>query len=84
VHNSDLVTSHGLALNCTTDMSWFDQIVPCGIQGAGVTSLANMVEGEDVTVDTVGEKLVEQFEKIFNCESRDMEDEEKNVFLEEL
>ena len=54
------------------------------IQGAGVTSLANMVEGEDVTVDTVGEKLVEQFEKIFNCESRDMEDEEKNVFLEEL
>ena len=54
------------------------------IQGTGVTSLANMVEGEDVTVDTVGEKLVEQFEKIFNCESRDMEDEEKNVFLEEL
>jgi len=84
VHNSDLVTSHGLALNCTTDMSWFDQIVPCGIQGAGVTSLAQMVKGEEVSVDTVGQKLIGHFEEAFNCESRDMEDEEKVEFLEGL
>ena len=32
VHSSDMVTSHGLALNCSTDMAWFGHIVPCGIQ----------------------------------------------------
>jgi len=84
VHNSDLVTSHGLALNCTTDMSWFGQIVPCGIQGAGVTSLANMVREEDVSVGTVGEKLIGQFERTFNCESRDMKDAEREEFLKGL
>merc|ERR1712062_610462 len=40
VHNSDLVTSHGLALNCDIDLTWFDHIVPCGIEGKGVTSLS--------------------------------------------
>lgn len=34
------VTSHGLAINCNTDMSWFGNIVPCGIQDKGVTSLS--------------------------------------------
>ncbi len=33
------VTMHGLALNCDSDLSWFDRIVPCGIRDAGVTSL---------------------------------------------
>src|SRR5499427_8293895 len=33
------VTMHGLALNCDSDLSWFDRIVPCGIGDAGVTSL---------------------------------------------
>jgi lipoyl(octanoyl) transferase len=33
------VTMHGFELNCDCDLSWFDRIVPCGIQDAGVTSL---------------------------------------------
>ena len=36
------VAYHGLALNCTTDLSWFDHIVPCGIEGKGVTSLTQL------------------------------------------
>ena len=40
---------HGFAINNTVDLSWFDKIVPCGIVGKGVTSLA--AEGVDVTTE---------------------------------
>jgi lipoyl(octanoyl) transferase len=33
------VTMHGFEINCDSDLSWFDRIVPCGIRDAGVTSL---------------------------------------------
>jgi lipoyl(octanoyl) transferase len=36
----DGVSMHGLALNVTTDLAWFDAIVPCGIADAAVTSIA--------------------------------------------
>jgi lipoyl(octanoyl) transferase len=34
------VTTHGLALNVNTDLRWFDEMIPCGIPGKGVTSLS--------------------------------------------
>jgi lipoyl(octanoyl) transferase len=43
------VTMHGFELNCDSDLSWFDKIVPCGIRDAGVTSLTAEL-GRDVTV----------------------------------
>src|SRR5690349_4037185 len=43
------VTMHGFALNCEPDIGGFGQIVPCGIQDAGVTSISAEV-GRTVTV----------------------------------
>ena len=40
VHARDWVTWHGFAMNVTTDLSWFDLIVPCGIAAVEMTSLA--------------------------------------------
>ena len=40
VHARDWVTWHGFALNVTTDLSLFDLIVPCGISGVAMTSVA--------------------------------------------
>jgi lipoyl(octanoyl) transferase len=43
---------HGWGLNCNSDLSWFDRIVPCGISDAGVTSLSREL-ARDVTVEEV-------------------------------
>jgi lipoate-protein ligase B len=40
------VTTHGVALNVATDLSWFDRITPCGIDGAGVASLETLDAGD--------------------------------------
>ncbi|XP_035288053.1 putative lipoyltransferase 2, mitochondrial [Anguilla anguilla] len=60
------ITSHGLALNCNTDMRWFENIVPCGIVGKGVTSLSQELKRE-VTVPEAIPPLLEAFAEQFNC-----------------
>lgn len=40
IHVKQWVTMHGFALNVTTDLSWFDLIVPCGIPDVTMTSVA--------------------------------------------
>ncbi|NNE35489.1 MAG: lipoyl(octanoyl) transferase LipB [Rhodothermales bacterium] len=51
------VTMHGLALNISNDLSYFDNIVPCGIDDADVTSIEKEV-GRTVSADYVGQRLV--------------------------
>ena len=46
------VTMHGFALNCDPDLSFFGNMIPCGIPDAGVTSLSAEL-GRDVTVAEV-------------------------------
>jgi lipoyl(octanoyl) transferase len=58
------VTSHGFALNVTTDLSYFDLIVPCGIADRGVTSLARLL-GRAVHGDEVADRLVSHFADVF-------------------
>jgi lipoyl(octanoyl) transferase len=50
------VTMHGFALNCDPDLSFFANMIPCGIADAGVTSLSAEL-GRDVTVDEVLEPV---------------------------
>jgi lipoyl(octanoyl) transferase len=46
------VTMHGFAFNCDNDLGWADVIIPCGIVGAGVTSLSKEL-GRAVSVHEV-------------------------------
>jgi len=48
------VSTHGLALNVDTDLTWFEAIVPCGIADAEVTSMARLLEGTPRFEDVVG------------------------------
>jgi len=53
-------TMHGFALNVDTDLSWFDKIVPCGLEGKSVTSLHN--EGITVTMRQVVDAMTNRLE----------------------
>src|SRR5580704_13929945 len=57
VHISRWVTSHGLAYNVTTDLSYFDLVVPCGIAGKRATSLKRLLNRE-VEMNGASQKLV--------------------------
>jgi lipoyl(octanoyl) transferase len=58
------VTLHGFALNCTTDMSWYEAIVPCGLTDHGVASLSE-VAGREVTVEEMIARVMDHFETVF-------------------
>jgi lipoyl(octanoyl) transferase len=53
------VTTHGLALNVSTDLAWFDEMIPCGIPGRAVTSLEREL-GQDVSLRTVSGSLASE------------------------
>ncbi len=72
IHVSAGVTSHGFALNVTTDLRDFDWIVPCGISDRGVTSVelesptSNPVA--DLTLQTAAERVARQFGRVFDTQ----------------
>ncbi|MEP6597733.1 MAG: lipoyl(octanoyl) transferase LipB [Ginsengibacter sp.] len=59
------ITMHGFALNVNTDLSYFENIIPCGIQNKQVTSMQKEL-GNKVDIDEVKGKIKKNFEKIFN------------------
>jgi lipoyl(octanoyl) transferase len=65
VHISRWVTSHGFALNVSTDLSFFRYIVPCGLTKP-VASMAAL--GVSASVHEVGQTLAAHFGRVFDCE----------------
>jgi lipoyl(octanoyl) transferase len=74
---------HGLAFNVTTDLSYFDHIVPCGIQDRGVTSLENEL-GRPVEMAEVLEHVVRHTADLFEADVSTHDGDEARVVLGEL
>jgi lipoate-protein ligase B len=69
VHARDWVTWHGFALNVTTDLSYFDLIVPCGIQSVTMTSIEREVAHQAVpSLSDVSVAVAEAFGEVFSLE----------------
>lgn len=66
IRASRWVTMHGWALNVNTDLNYFDAIIPCGIQGKGVTSMAKEL-GQELPIDEVQERWIGHFENLFQA-----------------
>jgi lipoyl(octanoyl) transferase len=62
---------HGFAFNVNTDLSYFDNIVPCGIPDKKVTSLEKEL-GRTVSIPEVKERLKKSFEEVFDIKCEDV------------
>jgi lipoyl(octanoyl) transferase len=67
VHLSRWITTHGFALNVTTDLSYFAGIIPCGLQGIGMTSIER-ITGRRPAVAEVAAVAAGHFAGIFGRE----------------
>ncbi len=68
VRASRWVTMHGFALNVNVDLGYFDNIIPCGIRGKGVTSLNVELGVEKVDEEEVKAKIIKHLTELFEAE----------------
>jgi lipoate-protein ligase B len=66
VHARDWVTWHGFALNVTTELSYFELIVPCGIDGVVMTSIARELGLEEISMQDVRDRVTAKFAEAFD------------------
>jgi lipoate-protein ligase B len=64
IHVSRGVTMHGLAINVTTDLSYFDHIISCGIQGVEMTSIEKEL-GKKIPMNDIKTAVVKYFNQQF-------------------
>ena len=64
IHVTRGVTMHGLAINVNTDLSYFDNIISCGIQGVKMTSLDKEL-GKKIRMNDIKKSLITHFNQIF-------------------
>ena len=66
VKASRWVTMHGLALNVNNDLSYFENIIPCGIRGKSITSIAQECE-KNIQIESVKKKILKNFLNVFSA-----------------
>jgi lipoyl(octanoyl) transferase len=69
VHLSRWVTTHGFAYNVSTNLRYFELIVPCGITGKRATSLEKLL-GRDVEIAEASPRITKHFGEIFGLAPR--------------
>ena len=62
------VTYHGFALNVSTDLSFFDSIVPCGIEGCRMTSICKL-SGQQLSVHEFTASMQKSFAQVFGYDT---------------
>ena len=72
------VSLHGFALNCDTDLAWFDGIVACGLPDNGVTSLTRLA-GHRVSVSEMRPLIKRHAEQVFGLDLSEAPYEERAV-----
>lgn len=73
VRASRWVTMHGFAFNVNADLGYFDNIIPCGIRGKGVTSLNVELGIDKVNEEEVKSKLIKHFQALFEADFSPLE-----------
>ncbi len=69
VHLSHWITTHGAALNVSTDLARFSLFIPCGIADGGVTSLARETAAPPPPLEAVARRFVSHFTDVFEREA---------------
>ncbi len=72
------VTSHGIALNVTTDLHWFEAIVPCGLPDAPVTSMSSLA-GLPPTMREVENAFADAFSELFQVDLAEVSEHSDSV-----
>jgi len=72
VHARDWVTWHGFALNVSTDLSYFDLMVPCGIQSVTMTSVDKEIGTGVAPLEQISGLVARSFAEVFELDPRDV------------
>jgi lipoyl(octanoyl) transferase len=81
IHIHRGVTTHGFALNVTTDLSWFDTIVPCGLMNRGVTSMAQILGARCPSLIELCDCIHREFQAVFGIQIEYSQDSAVSDFV---